>query len=173
MKIGITGHTSGLGKALFDNYQSLGHECIGFSRTNGYNIVDNFDEIAAMAETLDLFINNAWCLDAQTKFVKHLKNYPVDIISIGTSATIFYDEKILVYTGWKHEYLSNKQSLVNEHKNSSYSSVNNMLLINVDTLENHPTKSDCSMKFADVIALIDFWMKNKHITMVNYANRSN
>lgn len=55
MKIGITGHTSGLGNALLDYYQTKGNECLGFSRSNGYNIVSNFDEIVTTAKDLDLF----------------------------------------------------------------------------------------------------------------------
>jgi hypothetical protein len=60
MKIAITGHTSGIGKALVDNFKS--HTVIGFSRSNGYNIADP----AARAKILDqladadMFINNAY-----------------------------------------------------------------------------------------------------------------
>lgn len=173
MKIGITGHTSGLGKALFDYYQSLGHECVGFSRTNGYDITLRFNEIADEVKTMDLFINNAWALDIQTKFVQYLKTYPVDIVSIGTSAAVFYEEKILVYTGWKREYLINKKLLMDEHIKSVFQSKGSLLLINVDTMENHPTKSDVSMKFSEVIDLLTYWNVHKNVSQVNFANRSN
>lgn len=173
MKIGITGHTSGLGKAIYEHFQSLGHDCIGFSRSNGYDITSNFDDIAQQAQSLDLFINNAWSLDSQTKFVKHLKDYPVDTISIGTSAVLFYEEKIATYTGWKREYIINKKQLLDEHLSAVYGCVGRLLIINVDALENHPTKSDTSIKFQEVIELIEYWIKHKNITVVNYATRSN
>ena len=38
MKIAITGHSAGIGQALYEIFQSNGHEVIGLSRRNGYNI---------------------------------------------------------------------------------------------------------------------------------------
>jgi nucleoside-diphosphate-sugar epimerase len=38
MKIAITGHTAGIGKALAEIYANKGHEIVGLSRRNGYNI---------------------------------------------------------------------------------------------------------------------------------------
>ena len=36
-KIVITGHTSGIGKAIFDKFTEVScHEIIGMSRSNGY-----------------------------------------------------------------------------------------------------------------------------------------
>lgn len=173
MKIGITGHTSGLGKALFDYYQSLGNDCIGFSRSNGYDITSNFDSICDCAKSLDLFINNAWQSDSQTKFVQYLKDYPVNIVSIGTSAAVFYEEKIISYVGWKREYLINKKLLMDEHTKSVFQSKGSLLLINVDTLENHPSKSEVSMKFNEVIDLLNYWLVHKNLSQVNYASRNN
>lgn len=53
MKVGITGHTSGLGKALFDSF-----DAIGFSRSNGYDI-SHPDAIVEMIDDCEIFINNA------------------------------------------------------------------------------------------------------------------
>jgi NAD(P)-dependent dehydrogenase (short-subunit alcohol dehydrogenase family) len=61
MKIAITGHTAGIGLALAELYQSLGHEVVGFSRTTGYNIAVASDRarIVADAQDCDMFFNNA------------------------------------------------------------------------------------------------------------------
>lgn len=61
MKIAITGHTAGIGLALAELYQSLGHQVIGFSRTTGYNIARPEDRarIVADAQDCDIFFNNA------------------------------------------------------------------------------------------------------------------
>ena len=60
MKIAITGHTQGLGKAFFDHFQS--HDVLGFSRSNGYNIFSPVSRIKILEEIkdADMFINNAY-----------------------------------------------------------------------------------------------------------------
>jgi nucleoside-diphosphate-sugar epimerase len=61
MKIAITGHTSGIGLALLNHFQT-NHTCIGFSRSNGYNISNPADRARILLESLDadVFINNAY-----------------------------------------------------------------------------------------------------------------
>jgi NADP-dependent 3-hydroxy acid dehydrogenase YdfG len=62
MKIAITGHSKGLGKALYDALIKKGHTCYGFSRSNSYDITDQEDQKAIIhkAKDCDVFINNAW-----------------------------------------------------------------------------------------------------------------
>jgi len=64
MKIAITGHTAGIGKAIADVFSST-DEIIGMSRTNGYNISDT-DAIIHIAKDCDVFINNAYLGPNQT-----------------------------------------------------------------------------------------------------------
>lgn len=59
LKIGITGHSKGIGKALADGLSEAGHDVMGFSRSNGFDII-NYDQIAQAVEDSDVFINNAW-----------------------------------------------------------------------------------------------------------------
>lgn len=58
MKIGITGHTSGIGKRIFERTSP---NCIGFSKSTGYDITDYADrsKIIYEARDCDVFINNA------------------------------------------------------------------------------------------------------------------
>ena len=58
MKIGITGHSKGLGKALFESL-AIEHDVVGFSRTNGYDIKSPFDrkKIVKESKDLDVFVN--------------------------------------------------------------------------------------------------------------------
>ena len=58
-KIGITGHTNGLGKAIHDRYQP---NVVGFSRRNGFDISIKEDRkrIIESSMDLDIFINNAY-----------------------------------------------------------------------------------------------------------------
>jgi short-subunit dehydrogenase involved in D-alanine esterification of teichoic acids len=61
MKCAITGHTKGIGKALFDYFSGKG-EVVGFSRTIGYDISKEIDryKIVNLSDDCDIFINNAY-----------------------------------------------------------------------------------------------------------------
>ena len=66
MKIAITGHSAGIGQALAKQYEKRGHEIIGLSRRNGYNI-RNLPKVSNQIESCDMFINNAQVGFAQTE----------------------------------------------------------------------------------------------------------
>jgi len=68
MKIAITGGTSGIGQALGNEYQSLGHEVLRLSRRTGHNI-RAITKIADVLEPCDMFINNAQAGYAQTELL--------------------------------------------------------------------------------------------------------
>ena len=57
MKIAITGHSKGIGKACYD-VLSKDHDVIGFSRSNGFNI-NQPRKIFIASVNCDVFINNA------------------------------------------------------------------------------------------------------------------
>jgi short-subunit dehydrogenase len=80
MKIAITGHTSGIGQAL---YNRLSPNCIGFSTSNGYNIFDKQDRARIIQESVDcdIFINNAPAGFAQTYLFIELFNAWKDLDS--------------------------------------------------------------------------------------------
>ena len=64
MKITITGHSAGIGKALSGLYP----EHIGFSPTNGFDISipEHRAMILSQSKDSDVFVNNAHNLDHQT-----------------------------------------------------------------------------------------------------------
>lgn len=68
MKIAITGHSAGIGQALAKVYSNYGHEIVGLSRRNGYNI-RSLPKVADQIEPCDLFINNAQVGYAQTELL--------------------------------------------------------------------------------------------------------
>lgn len=68
MKIAITGHSAGIGKALAEQYKTRGHEIVGLSKRDGNNI-RNIPKIADLIEPCDLFINNAQAGYAQTELL--------------------------------------------------------------------------------------------------------
>jgi len=90
MKYAITGHTSGIGKRLFDK---LSPNAIGFSRSNGYNITieENRRTIIEQSADCDIFINNAYSGFGQTQLLldifKAWRNTNKTIINIGSKIT--------------------------------------------------------------------------------------
>ena len=68
MKIAITGHTHGIGKAFAEQLSKRGHEIIGISRRDGENI-RRVVHTATLIEPADLFINNAQSNYAQTELL--------------------------------------------------------------------------------------------------------
>jgi NAD(P)-dependent dehydrogenase (short-subunit alcohol dehydrogenase family) len=61
MKIAVTGHTQGIGKAIFD-YFSQDNQVEGFSRSNGFNIKipTARQQIVELSKDFDIFVNNAY-----------------------------------------------------------------------------------------------------------------
>ena len=68
MKIAITGHTAGIGKALAELYTEQGHEIVGLSQREGNNI-RNIPKICDQIEPCDMFVNNAQAGYAQTELL--------------------------------------------------------------------------------------------------------
>lgn len=90
MKIAITGHTAGIGKALAEQYSNLGHEIVGLSKRDGYNI-RVIPKIANLIEPCDMFINNAQAGYSQTELLFEMANRwkgtNKHILSISTTMT--------------------------------------------------------------------------------------
>jgi nucleoside-diphosphate-sugar epimerase len=72
MKIAITGHTQGIGQALATVFQQYGHDIIGFSRSNGFDIsnADSRRAIIDQSQDADIFVNNAYHPTGQTSLLK-------------------------------------------------------------------------------------------------------
>ena len=68
MKIAITGHTAGIGQALYNEYILNGHEIVGLSKRQGHNI-RNISKISDQIDPCDMFINNAQSGYAQTELL--------------------------------------------------------------------------------------------------------
>jgi NADP-dependent 3-hydroxy acid dehydrogenase YdfG len=68
MKIAITGHTAGIGKALAEEYQLDGHKIVGLSQREGNNICNTL-KVSNQIELCDVFINNAQAGYAQTELL--------------------------------------------------------------------------------------------------------
>jgi hypothetical protein len=76
MKVAVTGHTRGIGKAIFDYFQANNNQLIGFARSNGFDIANIADRnrIVDLSKDVDIFVNNAYNSfdDSQTLLLRQL-----------------------------------------------------------------------------------------------------
>ena len=92
MKILITGHTSGLGQALYNHFNSEGiHEVIGVSRSTGYEFPECYSRVLEIARTSDLFFNNTNYDYLQSEFIKDLKDQRSLMMVTSGSVAANYD----------------------------------------------------------------------------------
>ena len=95
MKISITGHTSGIGLAIAQQFKEHGHKVVGFSRSNGFDIGDELarDSILASSKDADVFVNNAYHPTGQTELLREAiavwKDTKTVIVNL-SSKCIFY-----------------------------------------------------------------------------------
>lgn len=99
MKFGITGHTSGIGKAIKEYLEGRGHTVKGFSRTNGYNISlpDVRKKIVEECQDMDGFFNNAYVFhdESQLDLLKEMyatwQGKKKIIVNVGSRSSDFVD----------------------------------------------------------------------------------
>lgn len=90
MKIAITGHSAGIGQAFAKIFEAQGHEIVGLSRRNGYNI-RSLPKVVGMIDPCDMLINNAQVGFAQTELLfevwRRWQGQNKYIVNIGTQMT--------------------------------------------------------------------------------------
>jgi NADP-dependent 3-hydroxy acid dehydrogenase YdfG len=141
MKIAITGHTNGIGKALADVYTSRGHEIIGLSRSNGYNI-RSIPKCADAVESCDMFINNAQAGFAQTELLfevwRRWRGKDRTIISISSQITNYPVSTIPDLD----EYWLQKNTLDQAHQQLRYASpLPRLVLVKPGDIATQPDKT--------------------------------
>lgn len=100
MNISITGHTKGIGLALKSYFESQGHNVIGFSRTNGYDIsnIECLDKIVEESKHCDVFINNAYAAKGQTalleKMILEWTGTTNSIINLNSKTTLIPTDRV-------------------------------------------------------------------------------
>ena len=85
MKIGITGHTSGIGLSLFTKYKDLDFNVVGFSRSSGHDIGSKEVRDKILNQSFDLFINNAYHETGQNALLQELLKQYTHIIHISSN----------------------------------------------------------------------------------------
>jgi len=93
-KVLVTGHTRGIGKAVFYLLTEEGHDCHGVSKSTGDDVLEKEDAIVDMIEDFDHVVLNAYAGSSQLNMLKKIiyryKDQPKRIAVItstsGTSA---------------------------------------------------------------------------------------
>ena len=156
--IAITGHTGGLGLALFNYFKDRGDEVIGMSRSNGYELPDRNSAVFDIARTADLFVNNAYGGQAQTEFIKLLYN-KVPIISMGSMAADYPKDTA---------YYRNKKLLEETHVKFKKISPLPMLLLKMGYLENWTDRE--GVPYQQIVNAVDFWLNNPRASIIEFDN---
>lgn len=101
MRIACTGHTQGIGKAVFQQLQGKGHDVMGFSKSTGFDIVDPVarQRLIMAVDGCDCFINNAYAPLAQTRLLQEMiaawQNTNKIILNIGSIAAFLKQHQLL------------------------------------------------------------------------------
>lgn len=94
-RVAITGHTRGIGKALWDRLEERGLELRGYSKSNGYNLqrVSTCKKVVqeVVDWNADVFINNAYVPDNQVRLLyllyEHWEQKPRLIVNCGATSS--------------------------------------------------------------------------------------
>lgn len=170
-KIVITGHTSGIGKAIYDKFNEIScREIAGMSRSNSYDIEKDFDKIVEEATGAELFINNAYRDEQQLKLFHALKD-KVDMMVVMGSVSRHYPELIPT------DYVHDKQALAEACRLESINP-NGIPILHLDLsfLEGTEVNSDDPTAFTsdyntpleDIVDTIIFWAQKPSIRQIEF-----
>lgn len=156
MKIAITGHTTGLGKNIYDSLK-INYNVVGMSRSNGYNVTNTHQIIDNILDC-DIFINNTYYKQSQTHLLESLFNVWKDL-----DKTIINLNSSCVYhsSDWAPEYAENKKALRNKMWELVESNPNKKLkIINIypSTLNSHVGYDEYNKIDINYISKIVEWL---------------
>jgi NAD(P)-dependent dehydrogenase (short-subunit alcohol dehydrogenase family) len=115
-RIFVTGHTRGIGKAVFDLYKSKNYFCYGVSKSEGLDVDTDCDTIVQQMANFKYIVLNAYAKDSQLRMLKAIidqyqndeKHIAVITSTSGTQAGMDSSLKQQEYN-W---YCKNKKELI-------------------------------------------------------------
>ena len=133
MKYAITGHSSNIGKTIYDRLTGQDFECLGFSRSNGYDISNPEDRRKIIAQSADynVFINDVLSIFSQSELLMEYflnnRTLPKVIINVGSviaedSMNLSYGDDDYFYINMMYKVaLKNLCKRLNDHCNTNSS----------------------------------------------------
>lgn len=168
MKCIVTGHTSGVGKALYEHFQSKGWEVIGMSRSNGYDIVANQQRVIDDATGCDIFVNCAYSGTAQLDLLNALHDKVKNMIVVGSVAADW--AKIWKDYGSMKYHLQNRCKELALEDNPAFA---NIFYLKLAFCENAswPAFLDNKYKatFVEITKVVDMWLEVPKIFSVEFT----
>lgn len=164
MKVVITGHTYGIGKELYDHFTNKGHEVIGLSRSNGFDLTQDLESFVEKINGCDLFLNNTFSKDAQLKLLDMTYNNVGKSIVMGSIAGDFHQQMLPSCSPYgliKHQLESRCKEL-NRLENV------HILYLKISMLENAKS-TDKPISYAEIISAIDWWLSNSNVTQMDFT----
>lgn len=161
----ITGHSSGIGKFIFDAYSSAK----GLSRTNGYNI-EHTNEILEIIkkEKPKVFINNAYSRISQSNILLGIfeNNFDCRVINIGSISAFRTDAK----SKEQIQYSSDKKHLKQTHDHVRRNGLNSVLieLGPVDT-EYNKFKTIKKLSLSSVLNIVNLCISEENIDTIRWV----
>ncbi len=122
MKVAITGHKRGIGKACADLFTADGHQVVGFSRTDGFDIRDPDvrKRIVEQSMDADVFINNASGYMPTEQSGIRLHDLPEEARHVWDEEGYFPQTRMFMDI-WTH-YFNQLKTVVNVNSAIKYSS---------------------------------------------------
>lgn len=173
MQIVITGHTSGIGKGLYDFYRDRGHTVVGFSRSNGYDLSteEAINKVAAnVVKNCDVFFNNAYADMAQVKLMYKIHPFwesqpDKKHVVIGSRASDFLHNKPQYYAVAKGAVDNAVEQL---RPLSKYHLINiKPSWVKTPMLPTRFTENDPTISVDSLVGFIDYIVTNKSMRIVN------
>lgn len=165
MRCVITGHTKNIGKALYDYFVKNNWEVIGLSRSSGYDVKTQYQEMLKIAQGADLFINNLCVGNCQIRFLNDLVGKVDNIISCGSIAGDFFQD----LSNTDHcNYSIIKRDLKTLCKKYSldYNVKTNILHLNISKAEEG--FEDSGILLDDIVNAVSFWLDNTSIDNIEF-----
>lgn len=161
----ITGHGRGLGRAWYEHFKYLelmGLEVLGFGQVSGdgYDLVQNFEQVVSAAEGCDVFINNAYQQDLQLKLLNRLYDRVGAMIISGSVASddLGSPPEDPQYGRFKRDL---EQRVLELGRNKAHNRCDLLYL----KLTGHAYRDA-----AGIIKLTDHWLTNRSMFFVQFPN---
>lgn len=154
MRIGITGHTRGLGKRIYDHL-ATDHEVIGMSRSNGFDIMRP-EKVIEVARTCDLFFNNAHA-GMQQAVLLGILHKDLRIVTSGSNAADY---------PLADSYCFHKAQIEKVFRLCKEQTSHPQLLLKMGYLEDFPEQRP--IPYSDVLKAIDFWLDCPRVHVIQF-----
>jgi hypothetical protein len=162
MRIGIIGHRGLLGSAIWDEFAS-GNELIGMSRSTGYDLQTNYQEIIDICSACDLVFNNAHASTLQASVIRDLAGTRVKLVTSGSIAANY---------GFS-DYCKQKKIIEETYNLYIRKYPGRCLLLKMGYLEGfdpNKTRNFKTIPLSTITSGVRYWLGNPRTTKMEFEN---